>query len=114
MSHPADVHPFSTARAIGIDLAMLASGAAAIVFTFATGQGASRWQNLVFAPTVVVFAAITVALAFAELRTLGSKMPQTRHPGELITARVVALSMLVVVGPMLLIMPFIWVAAVFG
>ena len=84
------------------------------MFTFATGPGASRWQNLAFAPAVMVFAAITVGLAVAELRTLGSKMPATRHPGELITARVIALSMCVVVGPMLLIMPFIWVTALFS
>lgn len=114
MSHPADVHPFSTARAVGIDVAMLMFGAAAIICTFATGQDVVRWQNLVFAPLVMLFAAITLWLAIAELRTLGSEMPPTRHPGELIAARVIAIAMCVVVAPMLLIMPFIWVTALFS
>jgi hypothetical protein len=114
MSHPADVHPFSTARAIGIDVVMLLCGGGAIICTFATGPGAPRWQNLVFAPAVIVFAAITLWLAVAEIRTLGSEMPPNRHPGELIAARVVAISMCVVVVPMLLIMPFIWLTALFS
>ena len=111
MSHPADVHPFPTIRAVGIDAAMLLFGGAAILLTFMTGQDVPRWQNLVFAPAVMVFAALTLWLAFAELRTLGSTMPATRHPGELITARVLAVSMPIVVGPMLLIMPFILFSA---
>jgi hypothetical protein len=111
MTHPADVHPFSTARAVGIDVAMLLFGGGAIVCTFATGQDVARWQNLVFAPLVMVFAAVTLMLAIAELRTLGSEMPPTRHPGELVAARVIALAMCVVVVPMLAIMPFVFFAS---
>ena len=111
MTHPADVHPFSMSRAVTIDAAMLLFGIAAIVLTFLTGQDVARWQNLVFAPAVMAFAAMTLWLALAELRTLGSTMPATRHPGELVTARILAVSMFIVVGPMLLIMPFMFFSA---
>ena len=110
-SHNHPTHPLTLTRAAGIDIAMVATGIGAVVLSFLTGQGAARWQNLVFAPAVMVLAAITLRLVLAEVRALLPVLPDHPHNGEAVTALGVALVMTVVVGPMLLIMPFIFFAA---
>ena len=110
-SHNHPVRPVTLARVVGIDIAMVATGVTAIVLTFLTGQGADRWQNIVFPPLVMVFAAITLRLVLVEVRALLPVLPDYPHKGEALTALGVAIVMTVVVGPMLLIMPFIFFAA---
>ena len=114
MTTPSHNHPPRTltlTRAVGIDVAMVATGVVAIVLTFLTGQGVDRWQNIVFPPLVMVFAAVTLRLVLAEVRALLPILPDYPHKGEALTAMGVAIVMTVVVGPMLLIMPFIFFAA---
>lgn len=112
MTHPSDApRSASLVRAAGIDLAMLLFGAGAIITSFLTGQGVARWHNLVFPPIVLVFAAITMRLVLAEVRALWPVLPETQHKGEALTALGVAIAMTVIVGPMLVIMPFIFFAA---
>ena len=110
-SHNHPVRSISLTRAIGIDVAMLATGVTATVLTFLTGQGVDRWQNIVFPPLVMVLAAITLRLVLAEVRALIPVLPDHPHKGEALTALGFAIVMTVVVGPMLLIMPFIFFAA---
>ena len=110
-SHNHPPRPLTLTRAIGIDTAMVAAGVTAAALTFLTGQGADRWQNLVFPPLVMVFAAITLRLVLAEVRALLPVLPDYPRKGEAFTALGVAIAMTVIVAPMLLIMPFIWFAA---
>jgi hypothetical protein len=114
MTQPSHNHApraLTLTRAVGIDIAMFAIGGAALVLSFLTGQGADRWQNLVFAPVVMVLAAVTLRLVLAEVRALLPVLPDHPHKGEALTALGFAIVMTVVVGPMLLIMPFIFFAA---
>jgi hypothetical protein len=101
----------SLSRAAGIDLAMVLFGGGAIVLTFLTGQGVPRWHNLVFAPIVVILAAITARLVVAEVRELVPVLGETRHKGEAFAALGVAIAFGVMVVPMLAFMPFIFFAA---
>ena len=110
-SHNHPTRPITLTRAIGIDVAMLATGVTAATLTFLTGQGVDRWQNLVFPPLVMVFAAITLRLVLAEVRALIPVLPDYPRKGEAVTALLVAIVMAVIVGPMLLIMPFIFFSA---
>jgi hypothetical protein len=110
-SHNHSPRALTLTRAAGIDIAMLVFGGAAVVLSFLTGQGADRWQNLVFPPVVMVLAVITLRLVLAEIRALVPVLPDHPHKGEAVTALGVAIVMTVVVGPMLLIMPFIFFAA---
>lgn len=110
-SHNHPPRALSLTRAIGIDIAMLATGVTAAALTFLTGQGVDRWQNLVFPPLVMVFAAITLRLVLAEVRALIPVLPDYPRKGEALTALGVAIAMTVIVGPMQLIMPFIFFAA---
>jgi hypothetical protein len=99
-------------KAAGIDVATLLFGGGAIVVSFLTGQGVPRWHNLVFAPAVAALAAITMLLVVAEVRSLLPVLPDSPHRGAALAALGVAIVMAVVVGPMLLVMPFIFFAAV--
>jgi hypothetical protein len=103
-------HPL--VRAAGIDLAVVFFGVAAAVLTFFTGNGAPRWHNAVFAPIVFMLAAITVRLVIAEIRVLWPAIPDSDHRGRGVAELLVALVALVVVGPMLLIMPFLFAGAI--
>jgi hypothetical protein len=60
----------------------------------------------------MVLAAITLRLVLAEIRALWPVLPETPHKGEALTALGVAIAMTVIVGPMLLIMPFIFFGAI--
>ena len=114
MTMPSHNHPPRAAtlvRAAEIDVAMLVFGAGAVIVSFLTGQGAPRWHNLVFAPLVILLAAVTLRLVLAEIRALWPVLPETPHKGQALTALGVAIAMTVVVGPMLLIMPFIFFGA---
>lgn len=114
MTMPSHNHPprtVSLVRAAEIDVAMLLFAAGAVLVSFLTGQGAPRWRNLVFAPTVMVLAAVTMRLVLAEIRALWPVLPETPHKGQALTALGIAIVMTIVVGPMLLIMPFIFFAA---
>jgi hypothetical protein len=51
-------------------------------------------------------------LVLAEIRALLPVLPETPHKGEAFAALVVAIVMTVVVGPMLLIMPFVFFGSV--
>jgi hypothetical protein len=113
MSRPADMAPsVSLTRAAGIDVAVLLFGAGAALLTFLLGNGEPQWHGLVFAPIVFVLAAITMRLVLAEIRALLPVLPETPHKGEAFAALVVAIVMTVVVGPMLLIMPFVFFGSV--
>ena len=113
MSRPAEIsHPTSLARAAGIDAAMLLFGIGAALVSFLTGNGEPQWHNLLFAPIVFALAAVTMRLVLAEIRALLPVLPETAHKGEAIAALVVAIVMTVVVGPMLLIMPFVFFGAI--
>jgi hypothetical protein len=104
--------PATLGRAAGIDLGIVVFGVTAVILSFMTGQRVATWHNAAIAPVVFLLAAITMRLVVAELRTLMRVLPETPHRGEAIAALVVALVAMVVVGPMLLIMPFVFLGAV--
>ena len=113
MSRPAQVaHPVSLTHAIGVDAALLAFGLGAVLTTFLIGNGDPQWRNLVFAPAVFVLAAITMRMVVAEIRALWPVLPETDHKGQAIAALMVPIVMAVVVGPMLLIMPFVFFGSI--
>ena len=113
MANQAPVRPPATlGRAAGIDIGIVMFGVAAVILSFFTGQRVANWHNIVFPPVVFVLAAVTMRLVVAELRTMMRVAPQSTHHGEVIAAIGVALVSMVVVGPMLLIMPFIFLGAV--
>lgn len=113
MAQHAPVRPATLGRAAGIDVAMVVFAVSAVFFSFFTGHDVATWRNIVFAPIVFLLAAFTVWLVVAEMRTLMRVMPETLHRGEAVFALGVAIVCFVVVGPMLLIMPFIFLGAVF-
>jgi hypothetical protein len=113
MAQQTSVRPASTlGRAAGIDVGIVVFGVTAVVLSFMTGQRVETWHNAAIAPIVFVLAAVTMRLVVAELRTLMRVMPETPHRGEAVAALAVALVAMVVVGPMLLIMPFVFLGAV--
>ena len=108
-AHPVH-HPLL--RAAGIDTAIAFFGLSAVALSFLLGNGVPDWRNAVVSVVVFGLAAITMALVVVEWRTLRRAVPDSTHKvagvGELLFAVVAA----VVVGPMLLIMPFVFLGAV--
>ena len=116
MTHPTTTrthaaHPL--ARAAGIDVAIVVFAIAAALLSFATGQGAPDWRNIVFPPVVMILAAITMWLTVAEVRNFWRNSGDSAHKGTAIIEVAVALVAMVVVGPMLVIMPFVFFGAIF-
>ena len=103
-------HPL--ARAAGVDVAIVIFAIAAATLTFATGQGVPRWHNLVFAPLVIALAAVVMLLSYVELRMFVRQVRTTAHPVTAVAEVIVPLVAMVVAGPMLLIMPFIFLGAI--
>ena len=109
MTRPADMaHPVSLTRAAGIDVGVLLFGTGAALVSFLLGNGEPRWHGIVFAPVVFMLAVITMRLILSEVRALLPVLPDTPHKGQAFAALMVAIVMAVVVGPMLLIMPFVF------
>jgi hypothetical protein len=104
-------HPL--ARAAGIDAAIVICTVAAATLSFATGQGVANWRNLVFPPLVVLLAAVTLTLVAAEIRAFRRTATQVSHKASALAEVAVALVAMVVVGPMLVIMPFVFFGAMF-
>lgn len=116
MAHTTTTHAHAThplARAAGIDAAIVTCTVAAAALSFATGQGAANWRNIVFPPLVMLIAAITMALVVAEIRYFRRTAGEVTHRGSALVEVAVALIAMVVVGPMLLIMPFVFFGALF-
>lgn len=113
MAQHAPVRAATLGRAAGIDVAMVVFAIGAVFFSFFTGHDVPIWRNIVFPPIVMMLAALTMWLVVAEMRTLMRVMPETLHRGEAVIALGVAVVCFVVVGPMLVIMPFIFLGAVF-
>jgi anti-sigma-K factor RskA len=108
-AHPVH-HPL--ARAAGIDVAIVFFALCAITTTFFLGNGASAWRNAIGSAVVFVLAAITMALCYAEWRMLKPAVPDSDHKVAGVSELLVAIVAAVVVGPMLLIMPFIFLGAI--
>ena len=104
-------HPL--ARAAGIDVAIVFFAVAAATLSFATGQGVANWRNIVFPPLVMVLAAVTIALVVAEIRYFRRTAGEVTHRAPALVEIAIALIAMVVVGPMLLIMPFVFFGAIF-
>ena len=101
-------HPL--VRSAEIDFGIVFFALAAIAATFATGNGAPTWRNIVFPPIVMMLALITLRLVIAEIR-LFSRTAAEEPRGRSVAAIVVALIAMVLVAPMLLIMPWIFLGA---
>jgi hypothetical protein len=110
LDHPAH-HPL--ARAAGIDLAIVTLSVGAVVLTFLTGNGEPRWQNLVFAPAVILLAAVVIRLIAAEIREFRRHAADSGHPLEAIASILVPLVAMIVVAPLVLLMPFVFFGAMF-
>ena len=82
----------------------------AIVATFATGNGAPTWRNIVFPPIVMLLALVTLRLVVAEIRLFARTAADGRRARS-VAALVVALVAMVFVVPMLLIMPWVFLGA---
>jgi hypothetical protein len=104
-------HPL--ARAAGIDAAIVLFAVAAATLSFATGQGVANWRNIVFPPLVMLLGIMTIALAVAEIRYFRRTAGDVTHRASALVEVAVALIAMVVVGPMLLIMPFVFFGALF-
>ena len=104
-------HPL--ARAAGIDAAIVLFTVAAATLSFATGQGVANWRNIVFPPVVIALAAVTMILVIAEIRYFRRTAGEVTHRAPALIEVAVALIAMVVVGPMLLIMPFVFFGAIF-
>jgi len=102
-------HPI--ARAFGVDAAIVIFTIAAATLSFGTGQGASTWQNLVFAPLVVLLASVAVLLSYVGIRMFARTARTTSHPVTAVAEVLVPLAAMVIAGPMLLLMPFIFLGA---
>ena len=94
-------------------MAIVAFTAAAALLSFATGQGVADWHNIVFPPIVMAVAAIAMLLIVSEVRLFVRTAADSTHRGSALLEVVVALSAAVVVGPMLLIMPFVFLGGIF-
>ena len=103
-------HPL--ARAAGLDISIVVFTVAAAVLSFGTGQGVANWHNIVFPPIVMMLAGIAVWLCFAEIRLFWKTAGETTHRGSALAEVVVALAAMIVAGPMLLVMPFVFLGAV--
>jgi hypothetical protein len=115
MAHPTPspthaAHPL--VRSAEIDLGIVGMTLAAITLTFATGQGVANWRNIVFPPNVMVLATLTLFLVVAEIRAFARTAGDEPHRGRSVAAVLVALVATVVVAPMLLIMPFVFLGAI--
>ena len=86
---------------------------AAATLSFATGQAVANWRNIVFPPIVMVLAAVTIALVVAEIRYFRRTAGDVTHRASALVEVAVALIAMVIVGPMLLIMPFVFFGAIF-
>jgi membrane-bound metal-dependent hydrolase YbcI (DUF457 family) len=109
MTHP--VHSPRTAslgRVVGVDVALVVVTVAAVLLSFLTGQDVPRWRNLVFAPVVFLLAALALRLVVAEVRAVRPVLPVTSHKGEALAALGVAIAAVVVVLPMVVIMPIMF------
>jgi hypothetical protein len=106
-------HAHPIARAAGIDTAIVGFTAAAAVLSFATGQGVANWHNIVFPPIIMVVAAIAMLLIVSEVRLFVRTAAASTHRASALLEVVIALSAGVVVGPMLVIMPFVFLGAIF-
>ena len=116
MAHTTTTQAHSThplARAAGIDAAIVICTVAAATLSFATGQGVANWRNLVFPPLVVLLTAVTLTLVVAEIRAFRRTATQLTHNASALAEVAVALVAMVVVGPMLVIMPFVFFGAMF-
>lgn len=102
-------HPL--ARAAGVDAAIVVFAIAAAIFTFGTGQGEPAWHNLLFAPIVMVFAGIALLLSYVEIRMFIRNAKTTTRRATAVAEVIVPFIAMIVVGPMLLIMPFIFFGA---
>ena len=102
-------HPL--ARAAGVDAAIVTFTIAAATLSFGTGQGSPTWHNLVFAPMVMVLAAIAVLLSYVEIRMFARNTKTTTHPVTAAAEVLVPLAAMIIAGPMVLIMPFIFFGA---
>lgn len=102
----------SLARAAGIDAAIVFFAVAAATLSFATGQHVANWRNIVFPPLVMLLAAIALLLVFAEIRLFHRTGADSGHPASALLEVGVALVAMVIVGPMLLIMPFVFFGAI--
>ena len=116
MTHPTTTsthvaHPL--ARAAGLDVAIVIFTIAAATLSFATGQGVANWRNIVFPPIVMLLAAVAMVLVFFEIRLFRRTAAETTHHGSAMLEVMVALIAMVVAGPMLLIMPFVFFGAIF-
>jgi hypothetical protein len=104
-------HAHPLARAFGIDTALVLFSLGAVVLSFGTGQGVPNWHNIVFPPLVMLLAGVALLLAVAEIRLFRRTASQTEHRLSTLLEVVVALCAIVVVGPMLVIMPFVFLGA---
>ena len=103
-------HPL--ARSAALDAGIVAFSVLAVLLSFATGQAVANWHNIVFPPIVMVLAAITIVLVAAEIRQFARTAGESGHRVTALSEVVVALIAMVVVGPMLLIMPFVFLGAI--
>ena len=108
-AHPVH-HPLL--RAAEIDTAIAFFGLSAVTLTFLLGNGVPAWRNAVVSVIVFALAAVTMALVVAEWRTLKPAVPDSTHKGAGVGELVFAIVAAVAVGPMLLIMPFVFLGAV--
>ena len=104
-------HPL--ARAAGIDAAIVTCTVAAATLSFATGQGVPSWRNIVFAPLVMLIAAATISLTVAEIRYFRRTAGEVTNRAAAVAEVAIALVAMVIVAPMLLIMPFVFLGAIF-
>lgn len=102
-------HPLS--RAAGVDAAIVLFTVAAATLSFGVGQGSPTWQNIVLTPIVMVLAAIALLLSYVEVRMFIRIARTTTHRVAAVLEVIVPLVAMVIAGPMLLIMPFIFFGA---
>ena len=103
-------HPL--ARAAGVDAAIVAFTVAAAAVSFGTGQGVPGWHNIVFTPIVMALAGVAMLLSYVEIRMFRRNAETTTHRGTAAAEVLVPLVAIIVAGPMLLIMPFIFFGAI--
>ena len=115
MAHTTTTHIHAThplARAAGLDVAIVIFTIAAATLSFATGQGEANWRNIAFPPLVVLMVAVTIALVVAEIRYFRRTAAEVTHRGYALVEVAIALIATVIVGPMILIMPFVFFGAI--
>jgi hypothetical protein len=115
MAHPTSSHPHVAhplVRSAEIDFGIVILTLAAIALSFATGQGVADWRNIVFPPIVVALALTGLWLVVAEIREFARTAGDSGHRGRSVAGVVVALVAMVLLAPMVLIMPFVFLGAV--